>query len=123
MIPLRADGWLRDLRSALPEPEVLADLVLGLCILALAVLVGRIVRRLSAAHEGIRDLRERLGVQEALVAELDRVAWEADPEARGRRDRHLVDLLGSLLSYTDSVGGGAHEAEPLSAPARARKEA
>lgn len=118
MIPLRADGWLRDLRSALPEPGVLADLGLGLCLLALAVLVVRIVRRLSAVREGLRDLGERLEAQEALVAELDRVAWEADPEARGRRDRHLADLLGSLLSYTDSVGGREHEAEPLTPPAR-----
>jgi len=68
-----------------------------LVLLVLVVYWSRALQKTREAREALRmELEERLATLEYAVQNLD-------PGAIERRDKDFVDLLGSLLDYTESL--------------------
>jgi uncharacterized membrane protein YccC len=104
-------GWLGALGTLL-DPAGLAHLGLGFSVAALAGAWLWSRRSLASVRSRTGELVERLETQGVRLAELERARWAADPAARARRDDELVQMLGSLLSYTESVRNGGAPAAP-----------
>lgn len=95
-------GGLRELLGSAGADH----LILGA---AVAVLAGLwLWTRASLAYVRARtgELSKRLEAHELRLAEVEEDLLATDPGARARRDEELVEALGSLLSYTESVRGG-----------------
>jgi len=95
-------GWLGDAGSPFAS-TALVHLVLGVCISVLAGLWLWSRWSLHRVQKQARELAEHFEDQAARVQDLEGARWAVDPEARTRRDDDLVQMLGSLLSYTESV--------------------
>lgn len=69
------------------------------------------LRRVKTQAAELAELFDR---QEARVRELEGARWVADPEAHARRTDDLVQMLGSILSYSESVRSlGASEDDQI----------
>lgn len=85
-------------------------LVLGASVAALAGLWLWTRASLGQVRARSGELTGLLEAHELRLAELEADLQATDPGARARRDEELVKVLGSLLSYTESVrGDGAEE--------------
>lgn len=108
---LAVTGGLEELATLL-GPAGVAHLGLGISIVALAGAWLWSRRSLASVRTRTGELVGRLEAQGVRLAELEQARWAADPAARARRDDELVQMLGSLLSYTESVRNGGASAAP-----------
>lgn len=99
-------SWLDGFRAFLSPADAI-DLGLGLSVVLLAAAWLWSRRSLTEVRARVEALVGRVDAQKALLDELEGAQWATDPGSRSRRDAELVRMLGSLLSYSESVRSGS----------------